>query len=77
MIVFLIGLPLVLGLSALTSLNLLLSSTDAFRSKREYSSLFITTTPDPLSGLVMMMSFRFFKLLMASFNIFGGFESFP
>ena len=57
------------GLSSGTERNLLVSLTDASNSKRVYSVLSMTTTPDPLSGLVLT-SLRRFKVDGTSFQVF-------
>ena len=42
-------------------------------NSRRYSDLSITTTPDPLSGLVMTMSSRCFNCSIASRSVLEGF----
>ena len=65
--------PLLEGLSRGTARNLLESSMDASDNSRRYSDLSITTTPDPLSGLVMTMSSRCFNCSMSSRSVLEGF----
>ena len=45
---------------------------EASDNSRRYSDLFITTTPDPLPGLVMTMSSRRFSCSMATESVLGG-----
>ena len=65
--------PLVFGLSESTNRNLLVSFIDASDSRRRYSGLSITTTPDPLSGFVTTTSSRFFRSSIACKRALGGF----
>ena len=46
---------------------------DASDNSHRYSDLSITTTPDPLSGLVMTMSSHCFNCSMASRSVLEGF----
>lgn len=59
------GRPFVFGLSVLTVMDLDVSLMDVLLTRRMYSELSMTTTSDPLSGLVIMMSSRRFSWLMA------------
>ena len=49
------------GLSGSTNRNSVKSLMDVSASGRRYSSLSITTTPDPFLGFVITMSSRFFN----------------
>ena len=71
--IFVGGLPLLGGLSKETAQNLLESLMDASDNNCRYSDLSITTTPDPLSGLVMTMLSRHFNCSMASRSVLEGF----
>lgn len=53
------------GLSVLTVMDLHVSLMDVLLTRRMYSDLSMTTTSDPLPGLVIMMSTRRFSWLMA------------
>lgn len=55
------GLPLLVGLSGSTNRNSVASFMEASASRRRYSSLSITTTPDPLQGFVITMPSCFFN----------------
>ena len=48
-------------------------STEASDNKRMYSDLSITTTPEPLSGLVITISVDRFNCLIADKSFLGGF----
>ena len=52
--------------------NLMESRTEASHSNRRYSALSVTTTPEPLSGLVITKSSRRLRLLMACNRALGG-----
>ena len=60
------------GLSLLTGINLEVSAMDASERRRIYSTLSMTTTPEPLSGFVITMSSRRFSSLTAFTSDLGG-----
>ena len=64
------------GFCRLTDRNFVRLSIDASFNSRMYSNLSVTTTPKPLSGLVITKSSRFFSFWIDSISDFGGFGAF-
>ena len=61
------------GLSSEIACNLLMSLTDASDNNRRFSNLFVTTTPDPLSGVVMTISLLRYSCSIAPKSVLEGF----